>query len=353
MPRTTFSTDNVRQSATGFPKLRLEHGEVARVVCIEDGPVFEWVHSVNKPKISPVSGQVMMETHKKRDGTEYQDYAMEFLGTPVCLGDPDVLEEKGVDVAHCPLCKLSAEDEAFRGPVRRFAIHVLKYKTKQGKPEIAEPFSVETLVWVMSDKRFSELAQIFAEWSPEGEAPDPRKIDLILGPCINAGFQNYKINPGQRCEMLADRDRLTRALETYKNNHAPDLSAYCGRVTEKKWILQMIEEVQERYAEIRAGGRQTVPVDTSDTLDLDSSLLDTEVTRPASRPANSTSVATPPVADAPPGEGDPLNEFKVGGSAQELLPEPTAEEAPISTTVSGAGPEVDFDALMSELEGVK
>lgn len=348
MPRTTFSTDNVRQSATGFAKLKLEHNEVARVVCIEDGPVFEWVHSVNKPKISPVSGQAIMETKKKRNGDEYQDYAMDFVGTPVCLGDPDILEEKGVDPAHCPLCDASTKDEAFRGPVRRFAIHVLKYKTKQGKPEIAEPFSVETLVWVMSDNRFSELAQIFAEWAPEGQAPDPRKIDLILGPCINAGFQNYKINPGQRCEMLASRERLDRALETYKNNHAADLAAYCGRVTEKKWVLQMIEEVQERYAEIRQGGREQVPVDTSNTLDLDSSLLDTEVAKP-----RSTATTVKPATD-PPGQGDPLNEFKPGGSAQELLPEPTAAEAPVAaTTVTGASDEVDFDALMSELESVK
>lgn len=345
MPRTTFHTDNVRQPATGFPKLRLEHSEVARVVCIEDGPVFEWVHSLNKPKISPVTGKAVMETRKKKNGEEYQDYAMDFVGSPVCLGDPDILEEKGVDVAHCPLCALSAKDEAFRAPQRRFAIHVLKYKTKQGRPEIAEPFSVETLVWVMSDNRFSELAQIFSEWAPEGEAPDPRKIDLILGPCINAGFQNYKINPGQRCEMLANKDRLTRALETYKQNHASDLSAFCGRVTERRWIDQMIEEIQERYAEIRAGGAQTVPVDVSDTLD--SSLLDTEV--PAKN--GSAKKFTPAAADASPGEGDPLNEFKPGGSAQETLPEPTAEEQPAS--VPAKGEEVDFEDLMATLDGMK
>lgn len=351
MPRTTFSTDNVRQSATNFAKLKLEHNEIARIVCIEPGPVFEWVHSINKPKISPVSGKVVMETKKRKNGDEYQDYAMEFLGTPICLGDPDVLEEKGVDALHCPICALSLKDEAFRGPQRRFAIHVLKYKTKQGKSEIAEPFSVETLVWVMSDNRFSELAQIFSEWAPEGQEPDPRKIDLILGPCNNAGFQNYKINPGQRCEMLQSKERLDRALLTYKENHAPDLSAFCGRVTERRWIDQMIEEVQERYEEIRGGSvQQPLPADVSATLD--SSLLDTEVaTKPA---AESATEFRTPKADAPAGEGDPLNEFKVGGSAQDLQPEtPAAVVVEDPAAAAPQGEDVDFDKLMLELDGVK
>jgi hypothetical protein len=317
MPQTTFHTDNVRTSATGFPKLKLDHGQIVRLVCIEQGPTFEWVHQLQKPRKSPVTGKAVMVTRKRKSGEEYQDYDQEFVGAPICLGDPDILAEKGVDPDHCPLCEASTGDEAFRGPQRRFAIHVLKYSTKTGSGTITEPFSVETLVWVLSDNRFSALASIFTEHAPDGEQPDPRKVDLVLGPCTNASFQNYEIKAGAKCEMLQSQERLQRAMTTYQENHAPDLTPYCGRVTERRWIEQMIEEIMERYAEIRSGGAPVSIPDVSTTLD--SSLLDSTPSTvsptsstpktPAATAELATAVESVVTADeAPAQEADPKGE---------------------------------------------
>lgn len=371
MPRTTFSTDNVRQSATSFPKLKLVHDEVVRLVIIESGPTYEWSHELRKPKISTVTRKPVMITKKRKNEEEYQDFDYEFIGNPICLGDPDVLDEQGVDTVKCPMCKLALEDsEAFRGPQRRFAVHVLKYKTKAGTPDVSEPFSVECLVWGMSDNRFTKVTQAIAEWADGDEDADPRKVDLILGPCTNAGYQNYDIHAGRRCEMLKSKERLERAMLTYQENHAPDLTPYCGRLTEPRWIKNMIEEVQERWAEIKTGGSPVQPVDISDTLD--SSLLDTvpvtSTTRHVSQPQASQQTGSqqagsqqvkpafvPPPAEDLPGEGDPLNEFLPGGSAQELLPEPTAEESDSTPTESKSHDtksqeKVDFTSLLADLQ---
>jgi hypothetical protein len=332
MPQTTFHTDNVRSSATGFPKLKLDHGQIVRLVCIEQGPTFEWVHQLQKPRKSPVTNKAVMVTRKRKNGEEYQDYDQEFVGAPICLGDPDVLADKGADPAKCPLCKASIEDEAFRGPQRRFAIHVLKYSTKTGSGTITEPFSVETLVWVLSDNRFTALASIFTEHAPDGEQPDPRKVDLVLGPCTNASFQNYEIKAGAKCEMLQSQERLQRAMTTYQENHAPDLTPYCGRVTERRWIEQMIEEIQERYAEIRSGGAPVAIPDVSETLD--SSLLDSTPTV-ASTPKEASPAVTPDLAAAV--------ESVVTADA---TPAPAEEKAP-------KGEETSFEDLLASLAPAK
>jgi hypothetical protein len=347
MPATTFGADKVRKSATSYPKLKLDKGQIARIVCIEKGPVYEWVHSLNKPKISPVDGKPKMIWVKKKGSDEqYQDHDMEFVGTPICLGDPDVLEEKGVDPAKCPACRLAAETDYLKPPSRRFAIHILQYETKPGTPNLITPFSVRCLAWVMSEGRFTQVTQVLSEFATEGEDPDPRKVDLILGPCENQAFQNYSIKAAQACALVASKDNLTRGMETYKENQADDLSPLCGRKADLRYLTNDLSDIQETWHKIRNGGpSQVVEADVTDSLD--SSLLDSAVSTNELPVTEETKGFSPTKADAAPGQGDPLNEFKVGGSAQEIPG--SAEEEPAAAKPADSDVP-DLDDLLATLD---
>lgn len=335
MPKTTFGQDKVRQSPTGFPKLKLEKDQITRVVCIEPGPVYEWVHNLQKPKISPVDGKPKMVWVKKRNSEDQvQDFDMEFVGTPICLGDPDVLEEQGIDPTKCPACKLSKETDFVRPPQRRFAIHVLQYETKPGTPNLSQPFSVRCLVWVMSEGRFTSVTEVLSEFSEDGNDVDPRKVDLILGKCESAAFQNYPIKAAQQCALTASRDNLQRGMQTYQENHASDLSAYCGRKVDIKYLSQDLEDIVTTWERVRNGGsKEREAPDVTDTLDLDASLLDSS--QVAASKEDKPGFKATPASDAP-GEGDPLNEFKPGGSLQDVPPDENVVEESVTATVTPA-----------------
>ena len=353
MPTTTFDPGNIRQSATSFPKLKLKKDEKARSVCIEPNPTFEWVHNLQAPKVSSITGKPVFTTKQRKnretgEKEEYQDYDMDWIGSPICLGDPDRLMEKGVDPDNCPACQESTVNENVYGPQRRFAIHILQYTTKPGSTVIAEPFSVQTLVWTMNEGRYAKLTQLFQE-AGDGQMVDPRTVDLCLGPCESQAYQNYEIHRGNRCEMLIDEDRQRRAILTYQENHAEDLSPYCGRKTEKKWVANDIDKIRERWEMIRRGGAAPAQPNLAQTLD--SSILDTSPTSQVSAAAQTSGVShlSRQHADAPPGEGNPMNEFLPGGSLQDTLPDPTpGDDAPASATPS-KGTTRSFNELIAEL----
>lgn len=298
MPKASFTLDQVKKSGTDFPKIKLAQNEIMRIVVIEDAPTYAWTHRLQKPKFSPVTGQMMMKTIERRNGEKISVPDLDFVGAPVCFGNLDVLDEKGIDKDHCPICaKVMDYPEHFSAPERRFAVHVLKYATKPGTSQVSSPFSVETRVWVMSENRFSQVTQKIAEWGG-----NPTNVDLILGPCINAGFQNYEIGVGQSCEMRGSEERMTRAAETFKENNAGDLEPYCGRVKEMKWVQQDIDDVMSAWEKAAGGASRPAEVDTSGTLD--SSLLDSIGTPAKAAPVADLSslddtVGAPAVAEAP------------------------------------------------------
>ncbi len=150
MGRMAFSSENRTNSKQEYPKLKLEKNEVARIVIIEKEPWREFVHTLTMPKIE--DGTVVMQTRQRRDGSEFQEHATDFVGRPLCLGDEETMLLRGSDPDNCPLCS-----EAISSPgvipvaVPRFAAQVLKYATKPGSATLRTPFSVELAVW-NSDK---------------------------------------------------------------------------------------------------------------------------------------------------------------------------------------------------------
>jgi hypothetical protein len=360
MPVTTFSEDNVRRSPTDFPKLKLRTNEKARVVCIEKGPTFEWVHTLQKPAISKVNGKPVMESKKKRNGENYETYQMDFIGRPICLGDPDILEDRGSDPDHCPACKLAKESDMLRPPERRYAIHVLQYATKTGSTEITKPFAVQTRVWTLTENRYAKIVEIMRE---DG-VTDPRRIDLLLGPCEPPeDFQKYEIHAGSMCEMLADEDRTRVAAETYRENHAPDLAPYCGRQVDSKLVAEDCEQIVEAWQRVRRaeqGGQSIDPLGSDDDVSgsLDSSLLDSVGTGAA--PAGAASTEEKSTGSV---EGSGLDEFlaetthnteeeaKAAAPASSVQSGPATPEPEKSEPAKPAKRSESFEELLASLPG--
>jgi hypothetical protein len=194
-----------------------------------------------------------METKSRRDGTQYQDYQMDFLSKPICLGDYNILMEKGSDPKNCPVCALAHEStDMAAAPQRRFAIHVVRYKTKQGTTKPAVPFSVELVVWSFTDKTYNKIEEFREEWG------DLRQHDIVLN-CTNEPFQLYDISISPTAEWMQDEERMKLVKTTFKENQIPDLSIACGSRKEKKWIDEDVQKVRQRWVEISGAQTEAAP----------------------------------------------------------------------------------------------
>jgi hypothetical protein len=197
----------------------------------------EFVHTLRAPKI--INGTPQMGTEKRRDGTEYQDYVKDFVSRPLCTGDYQTLVDTGIDAEHCAMCRESKDHpEWVPGPTRRYAMHVIKYKTKPGGFTLATPFSVELVVWGFTDNLFNSIVDFKAEWG------DLRQHDLLLGPCTNETFQKFEVNVGAKAEWMENDERKKLTVETFKNNQIEDLSIACGSKKEPRWLEEDLTKIK-------------------------------------------------------------------------------------------------------------
>lgn len=324
MPRVSLKPENKSQNPFDYPKLTLDHGERARILLIEVDPMFEYVHTLKAPQI--INGEVQYEPRTKRNGEKVEVVKKDFIGRHICHGRTEVISAKGVDVDQCPVCRASTETEAVVPPERRFAVHVIRYKTKPGSFEVQEPFSVELLAWAFGDKVFDTLADATTEWK------DMRRHDLKLGPCENKQFQKFDIQVAGDAAWLADAkfdeagkivkdasgkeqvgQRGDLVLRTLKENAHPDLSVFIGRRLPMDQVQDDLDRVLKQYQKAFGRGSETVP----EAVEVDSSM---DIAGLLSEPAADAAVAAP---------------------AEEKSEEPVAAEA---------GAEMNFDDILAGLE---
>lgn len=241
MARVKFDPTNVRQDESKFPKLKLEKDEVARILCIEEVPWSQWVHTLRAPKI--VNGGPQTVVKERKNGEKYEDYEMDFIGRPICLGDEGILADHGVDPKNCPACELAVSGDLADRPQRRFAMHVLKYATKPGTTDLLPQFNLQLLVWAFTDKTFDKLTTFTQEWG------SLLQHDLLLGPCTNPTFQQFDINIAGKAEWLGNEDRKQLAVEMFKQNKISDeaLAAFCGRKVARAWMEEDLDKIKERW----------------------------------------------------------------------------------------------------------
>lgn len=251
MPKMTFSDENKAKSLYDYDKLNLEKGERARITTIEGEPEFEWVHSLRAPQI--VNGKPVMETEsfKTKSGATEQREVMktDFIGQHICIGDLNILADKRADVDNCPVCAKSKESDAVEAPKRRFAMHVVRYKTQPGSFVIQDPFMAEIAVWAFTDTRFNQLIELTKDWG------NLQVKDLNLGPCESKQYQKYDMNVAAECEWLKSDDRKQQIKLVYNNNKLEDLSVAIARRQSREQVEEDLDRVLTRYQ--IATGRRT------------------------------------------------------------------------------------------------
>lgn len=271
MPRVDFAPENKQAVGTNYdyPKMKLKVGERARIIVGLEAPWSEYVHELRAPQI--INGEPVMVEVENR-GKKSREPKMDFISKPICLGDATILADKGLDPKNCPVCRLAKEHPDMTGaPKIRYAMHIIRYRTKQGTWDVQTPFSVELLVWGFTAGRFNTIADIREEFG------DLREHDLLLGPCEPPELmQKFDVKAGNKAVWREDKANTRLVLETFKNNQIPDLSIACGSKKKAEWLEQDVEKILERWDEFSAITRKASARDTSSLDEGLSNILDND-----------------------------------------------------------------------------
>ncbi len=289
MPQLAFTPENVTNQQGDITRLKLKLNERKRIVCVED-PTYAYVHTLRAPKI--LNGVAVKEEKNRNDGTKFVDYARDFIGRPLCLGDLGTIADKGLDTANCPACARSAETDQVLPPERRFAMPVIVYRTKPGGFEIATPFSVDLVVWAFTDMVFNRLVAFTTEWG------SLRNHDLLLGPCTAENYQKFEIMVAKDAAYRADDRRAQLVAETIKENRPANLEAACGRKAERHWMQQDIDKITERW-HIANGTAPAADASAATTGTLADGMADLLGSDPGAAPDFSNLLGSTPAPAAP------------------------------------------------------
>lgn len=238
MPQIDWTPEHKRTTSLEFDRMKLKVNERARIVLLEK-PSFTWVHTLRGPKI--VEGRAQKIVKKRKDGTEFADWDMDFIGRPQCIGDHATIAEEGSDAKRCPVCARAAESEECSPPERRFAINVIKYNTR-GNGDLVTPFGCSSQVWTFTEGIFNKLYEIAQEYGGLVGR------DLLLGPCeAPEAFQKFPITGGAK-NIWEQSPEITRIVEqTHTENRIEDLEAACGRRVEARWLKDDVNKIAKRW----------------------------------------------------------------------------------------------------------
>lgn len=299
MPKMTFADENKAKSQYEFNKLTLEKGERARITTIEAEPEYEFVHALRAPQI--INGQAVMEVEnfKTKSGENQSREVMktDFIGQHICIGDLNALADTGADPKNCPVCKVAKESDAVDPAKRKFAMHIIRYKTQPGGFLIQDPFTVELVVWSFADKVFNSLTDLAQEWG------NLQLKDLNLGPCEGKQYQKFDINVASKAEWLESDARKEQVKAVYQNNKLADLTVALGRRLTRDQVEEDLERVLTRY-EIATGRKEATVIDLGNQVDVGNLLGDDIATTPTQEtkptepsPESSTEAASDPLAE--------------------------------------------------------
>lgn len=362
MPQITVSSEN--RLSTGSRRadniFKIDQvGDSARVVMFED-PTFAWVHQLRAPRLENGRPVKVMKKRKTRSGGEeqYEDFDMDFVGRPLCLGDLGVLADKGVDPVHCPACKAATEGGEVNKPERRFAVNVIRYALKDNNNPalLAQPFRVTCEIWTFPESGFDRLAGLAEEY----ESLIGR--DLVLGPLEQPKqFQRLKgVTVGAKDAWKIDETLKALVQETYASQRlAPDdlEDKAIGRRAERRFIEMDLDKIADAWRQVNAAGTGSVPASATDAAaqsigtgaSLAAGLDDLLGATPA--PAGQSSLDNL-VASSPAPQQQPMTTTDFA----DLLGDPTPAtpaaapaqqqgQQPASTT----GKAIDFDQLLDSI----
>lgn len=288
MPQIDWTPEHKRTASLEFDRMKLKVGERARIVLMEK-PSFTWVHTLRGPKI--VDGKAQKIIKKRKDGSEFADWDMDFIGRPQCIGDHATIAEEGSDAKRCPVCARAADSEECSPPERRFAINVIKYNTR-GNGELVTPFGCSCQVWTFTEGTFNKLYEIAQEYGGLVGR------DLLLGPCEPPeAFQKFPMTGGAK-NVWEQSDEIRKMVqETHLGNRLEDLEGACGRRVEARWLKDDVNKIAKRWRIAR--GEESDGDAVSDRADVQS--LKSELDNMLAAPTNPISRERParPSSDEP------------------------------------------------------
>jgi hypothetical protein len=241
MARMSFSSNNRGAEIEQFPKLSLANKESARVVVIHE-PESAFVHNLRAPKL--INGEVQYKG-------EEMDF--DFVGNPICLGDENIVQERGLDVKNCPACKAYQDFGAdqFSLPKRRYATHVFQYQTN-GTTKAPNNGEGTVKIWAFAPQKFNELIDIYETANDESDNPvGPQDLDLLLGPCENAMYQKFKIIQSAKVAWKLNDSTKQRFEDAVASNKSKDLYRYIGRKMGKEFMTDKVDEVRRKWAQAK------------------------------------------------------------------------------------------------------
>jgi hypothetical protein len=271
MAKVSFTTElNIKPQRQTFPKLSgLKKDEKVRIQLMNTKDIeMEFVHNLEVPEIE--DGQLVL----KADGKPKTQYK----GSPLSFGDSSILENDGIDPKNCPISKMAKEHPDWVSPPRRkFAMHIIQYRTKPGTTDLAVPYNVEHKIWVFTEKTYTKLQSLQAEWG------DLRAHDLYIT-CENEKFQQFDIQPAPSAKWRENQENGKHTVEVYNQGKKeyPDLALAIGQRKERVWVEKDLKEIEEAWLSI--SGAASKPSDlASESLE---GLLDNSYGKPVSEPAS-------------------------------------------------------------------
>jgi hypothetical protein len=257
MGRTTFSEAATGVGGADFPKLKLQNGDSARIVCLE-APYEAWSHRLEAPRL--LNGQVLYKDEKTRDNSTVRVMDMEFIGSPLCLGREELLAAGQLDTERCPACSEAARHPSeFRAAAPRWAMNVIRYNIRGGF-NVIEPYQVSVEVWAFGKGVMRKLKAMSEELDKVGQKM--HQHDLLLGPCTNVGYQKFEIAMAMTAEWMTtqQRQQVTGQVWQYRT---PDetLVEAIGRKVEPRFMETDVQRVLEKWAVANGTARPGAPTD--------------------------------------------------------------------------------------------
>jgi hypothetical protein len=313
MPRAAISeTLKTADGVDQYDYLKLDTGEWARLLVIDDENAWwEWVHSMRAPVIDDEDMPVMVNKTRRDGSSAGLDYSMGFVGQRICLGDPAVVEDKGLDVTRCPACESAGRGTKGMAPERRFAVPVIRYKCKKrNSTDLQSTPGGDILVWKLGQRLYNQLIDNKKAIRELLEIPEEQKTfplrsaDIVIE-CEDGNFNRLAFKPPMR---PAYRDPKVFEWVIWPTD--AQLKAACGRDGDRDDMVMDVQSVEDRWRKAERAGKDGVrrpdptgngPVSSGQpSQDVDASLTDLLADHPGG-PDEFASAASagPAVSDDP------------------------------------------------------